>query len=241
MPDPITFDTIKDDLLRLWNGAKIIDSRQADADGVAKRLLMNKARYQTVAAEFGAPWWMVAIIHDLEGGGNFSKHLHNGDPLSLATTHVPAGRPVGWNALATADRTWERSAFDALSMKGWQTVKAWPVERCLYELERYNGFGYRQYHPTVKSPYLWSFTTAYTAGKYVSDGKFDLSAVSKQVGAAATMKALAAMNLLDGLQAPKDAPPEVKPDQSVTLARQTFYLCEMDPNGRFIFTPVNPS
>ena len=34
----------------------------------------------------------------------------------------------------------------------------------LYRLEAYNGFGYRQYQ--INFPYLWSFATCYTKGKF---------------------------------------------------------------------------
>jgi len=54
----------------------------------------------------------------------------------------------------------------------------------LYEFEKWNGFGYRLYHPKVLSPYLWGFSNHYTSGKYTADGKFDESAVSTQCGAA---------------------------------------------------------
>jgi lysozyme family protein len=42
----------------------------------------------------------------------------------------------------------------------------------------------------VPSPYLWSYTDQYQAGKYVADGKYDPTAVSKQPGVVAIMKAL---------------------------------------------------
>ena len=45
-------------------------------------------------------------------------------------------------------------------------------DQTLYELERYNGFGYRDRRPQVLSPYLWSFSNHYSRGKYVADGRF---------------------------------------------------------------------
>ena len=61
----------------------------------------------------------------------------------------------------------------------------------LFQLEGYNGFGYRDHHPTVPSPYLWSFSNHYTRGKYVADGRFSPTAVSQQCGAAVLLKRLA--------------------------------------------------
>ena len=64
----------------------------------------------------------------------------------------------------------------------------WTISGIAYVLERYNGFGYRLNHPQVKSPYLWSFTTIYTAGRYVADHQFSDTSVSKQCGGMALLK-----------------------------------------------------
>ena len=60
----------------------------------------------------------------------------------------------------------------------------------LFRLEAYNGSGYRDKHPDVKTPYLWSFSNHYTRGKYVADGTFSGTAVSRQCGAAVLLKRL---------------------------------------------------
>ena len=63
------------------------------------------------------------VIHSLEAGLSFARHLHNGDPLSARTVQVPRGRPL-------ADEppfTWEQSAADALTMEGITDVKGWTV------------------------------------------------------------------------------------------------------------------
>lgn len=73
-------------------------------------------------------------------------------------------------------------------MKGYDKVSDWSVPHMLYLWEKYNGMGYRAQR--VPSPYLWSFSTIYTSGKYVADGKFDRAAVSRQCGAALTLKTL---------------------------------------------------
>jgi peptidoglycan hydrolase-like protein with peptidoglycan-binding domain len=67
-------------------------------------------------------------------------------------------------------------------------VGNWTIERACFEVEKYNGFGYRTHHPEVKSPYLWSFSTNFERGKYVSDGHFDRTAVDKQCGAMPILK-----------------------------------------------------
>jgi len=71
-----------------------------------------------------------------------------------------------------------------------------PKGRPNYRLEAYNGFGYRAFHPEVLSPYLWSYSNHYTKGKYVADGTFSLTAVSKQCGVAALLRRMAEIGTL---------------------------------------------
>jgi hypothetical protein len=99
---------------------------------------------------------------------------------------VPAGRP----AAGDPPFTWGASAVDALRLRRIDRVDDWSLHRILYELEGYNGWGYRLHHPHVKSPYLWSFSNQYTRGKYIADGTWSDSAVSGQCGAAVLVKRL---------------------------------------------------
>ena len=163
-------------------------ARKATVNGLAKKIRANRQRYQKVGRAVGVPWYVVGIIHSLEAGDDFTRHLHNGDPLTSRTVHVPAGRPVR----GKPPFTWEQSAIDALRGRGLGAWKDWSVTGTLYQLEGYNGFGYRDHHPTVPSPYLWSFSNHYTRGKYVADGRFSPTAVSQQVGAALLLKQLVA-------------------------------------------------
>lgn len=80
--------------------------------------------------------------------------------------------------------------MDALKFKDLDEWGDWSLPGTLYQLERYNGWGYRRNHPEVKSPYLWSFCQHYTRGKYVSDKKFSKTAVSGQCGAAVLLRRL---------------------------------------------------
>jgi lysozyme family protein len=160
--------------------------RKASVNALARRIRANRKRYEKVGKAVGVPWYVVGIIHSLEAGGNFTRHLHNGDPLAARTVHVPAGRPK----TGRPPFTWEQSAIDALRGRGLGAWRDWSVPGTLYQLESYNGFGYRDHHPTVPSPYLWSFSTHYTRGKYVADGRFSATAVSQQVGAALLLRQL---------------------------------------------------
>ncbi|MDX6507361.1 MAG: hypothetical protein QOG06_2005 [Gaiellaceae bacterium] len=171
----------------LYASLLIRPNRRAAVDQLVRKMTANRARYQKVAKALGMPWYVVAIIHSLEAGGDFTRHLHNGDPLTARTTHVPAGRPKN----GRAPFTWEASAMDALTYQGFANWKDWSLPGTLYKLEGYNGFGYRDHHPDVPSPYLWSFSNHYAKGKYVADGRFSPTAVSQQCGAAVLLKRLA--------------------------------------------------
>ncbi|MFO1068439.1 MAG: hypothetical protein U1E14_07945 [Geminicoccaceae bacterium] len=170
-----------------WFGACSVRAERQDNVGYyVSRLLKFKATYAGLGAELnGIPWSFIGIVHGMEAGFDFNRHLHNGDPLTDRTRQVPKGRPP----TGAPPFTWRASATDALMMKDLHQVDSWSLARMLYELERYNGFGYRR--RALASPYLWSFTSLYTKGKYVRDHEFDPEAVSKQCGAAAILKGLA--------------------------------------------------
>lgn len=171
----------------LFSSCVINPARQKDVEKIRDKIVANKGRYEAVDESTSVPWFVVAVIHSLEGSLNFKTHLHNGDPLTAKTVHVPKGRPAG-----TPPFSWEESAIDALNFDGLAGVKNWTLSTILFRLEGFNGFGYRMRHPEVLTPYLWSFTNHYQKGKFVADGKFDPNAVSKQCGAAAILKLMVA-------------------------------------------------
>lgn len=196
----LQYETSKRGYSNLWNKASLRPNRVNSARSVARRLNGNRARYQKAATP-GMPWFWPAIVHNLESGARFDKHMHNGDPLTARTRRVPAGRPK----TGSPPFTWEESARDALELKGLDKIGDWPVSRCLFEFERYNGFGYVARR--INSPYVWSFTNLYDKGKYVADGKFSASAVSQQCGAAATLKAMVDLKFVS---LPSPAPTEAQ-------------------------------
>jgi lysozyme family protein len=163
----------------------VYDRRRFEAiDVLVDGLLAHKERYETVSEAVGAPWYFVAVIHRMESSSDFTRHLHNGDPLTDRTRHVPAGRPKK----GSPPFTWEESATDALKLRRIDKVPSWPLPRLLYEIEGYNGWGYRLYHPHVLSPYLWSWSNHYVSGKYVADGRWSDTARSRQCGAAVLLR-----------------------------------------------------
>ena len=177
-----------DDYSRLFASCLIRPDRIGQINRHLERLDEQRVEYERVGDPLGIPWWFVGVIHGLESGYRLACHLHNGDPLSAPTLHVPKDRPPGWADVA--DKTWSSSARDALTLKGLDAWDDWSVQGVLFQWERYNGFGYRKFHAEVLSPYLWSFTNHYVKGKYVADGRFDGEAVSAQAGAAAILRHL---------------------------------------------------
>ncbi len=150
-----------------------------------KMSVQSRARYEAVSDATNVPWYFIAAIHGLEASFNFRAHLHNGDfPLTQRTRQVPAGRPLVWGPPSG----WEASAKDALKLMGFSGQSDWSLERTLYRLEAYNGFGYRK--RAVPTPYLWSFSNHYERGKFIADGRWSPTARSQQCGSAVLLKSL---------------------------------------------------
>src|SRR5205085_8429741 len=183
---------LKKEYETLFATCVINPSKQAAVDTIRKKIVDNRHRYEEVEGVTGVPWYVVAVIHSLEGSLNFKTHLHNGDPLTAKTVHVPKGRPPG-----TPPFRWEDSAVDALKFDNMTGVRKWTLAVILFKLEGFNGFGYRTRHPEVLTPYLWSFSNHYTKGKFTGDRKFDPNAVSKQCGAAVILQSLSAEKIID--------------------------------------------
>lgn len=172
----IVLDNVVDDHCKL-----IICDVPGKVDKKYKSILANKKRYESVAHRFsnkGLVWWLVAVIHEMEGEQNFNTYLGNGEQLRFVTKMVPKGRGPFKN--------FEDGAFDALTLAKMNDVTDWSIGNVLYILEKYNGFGYDKFGGI--SPYLWSGSQHYKKGKYVEDGVYDPSYVSRQIGIALLLK-----------------------------------------------------
>ncbi len=189
----ISLQTLRDEYEELFSTAEILPAKKAMVEDSARQIAAEKERYKVIQAATGVPWYIIGCIHMLEGSLNFKRHLHNGDPLTARTVHVPKNRPVN----GTPPFSFEQSAIDALQYDGIAQWDDWSTAGMLYKLEGYNGFGYRLCHSNVKTPYLWSCTNHYTQGKYGADGKFDANLVSQQTGIAALLRALEDLDLLE--------------------------------------------
>jgi lysozyme family protein len=164
----------------------VVDMSKLDAcDRIIDRSQRNRDRYESVSNRLGGtiPWWWIALTHQMERDQNFNFHLHNGDPLTARTVHVPAGRPK----LGNPPFKWDVSAEDALRLRGLDKWSDWSISGVLYQFELYNGMGYRLYRG-ILSPYLWSGSNHYVKGKYSHDGKYDPELVSKQLGCGVVLR-----------------------------------------------------
>jgi len=211
---------------QLFNTCEVRPERAAQVESAMQRVLAAAGRYRAAEAASGVPWYFIAVTHQMESSGRFDRHLHNGDPLSARTRQVPAGRPRHGNP----PFTWEESAADALAMHKLDAATDWSLGSLLYELERYNGFGYRLYHPEVRTPYLWSWSRHYTSGKYVADGRWSATATSAQCGAATLLRRLVERGhvaFVDQPPPPADAAPLVvayarrKPTSAAVIEQAT--------------------
>ena len=183
---------LRKEYLDLFASCEIRPQRREEAERIRTRIVNSRPRYEEVERVTKVPWYVVAVIHSLEGSLKFTTHLHNGDPLTAKTVRVPKGRPAG-----TPPFRWEDSAADALEFDHLTDVKKWPLSVILFKLEGFNGFGYRTKHPEVLTPYLWSFSNHYTKGKFTVDRKFDANAVSRQCGAAVLLLSLSDAKIIE--------------------------------------------
>jgi lysozyme family protein len=155
---------------------------------VAKRLTAADARsrYQAVAARTGAPWPVIAVIHERECSQDWTRSLAQGDPWDRVSVHVPAGRGPF--------KSWEDAAVDALNNCAPYAGRNrdWSIGALLTKLEEYNGLGYAV--RGVPSPYVWSGTDQYRSGKYVRDGVYDPHAIDGQLGCAGLLMAMMALD-----------------------------------------------
>lgn len=199
--------------LKIWNdcipgilpaGAPLRPGLQREIDLAVDRLLAGRNRYELVEEECGTPWFYIGICHSLEGSSNFTKHIHNGDPLTARTVNVPAGRPVS----GKAPFSWEASAVDWCDLKGINDAKVrrlqpgnvrdWTIPTMLWRFEANNGFGYiNRNGPEHYSPYLVAGSNLEMAGRYVADHDYRPTVWSKQIGVVPLLKTLVVRGILN--------------------------------------------
>jgi lysozyme family protein len=183
---------IADEYRAMFEAAQIRADRALDVERVCQILQHFRGHYESAGEPLGAPWWFIGIIHGLECSFKFSLHLHNGDPLTARTVHVPKGRPTA--EVGNPPFVWKQSAQDALQYQRFVHLADWSLPGVLYRWECYNGMAYRL--RGIASPYLWCCSDRYVRGKFVADHQLDPTAESKQVGAAVILKRLQEMGIV---------------------------------------------
>jgi len=217
MPAPKFTAALTKEYNDLFNSCEVNAGHASELEGIILRITAFQDRYQAVTNPSSVPWFVIAIIHNMECSLRFDQHLHNGDPLTARTVDDPAGRPkTGQPPFA-----WEVSALDALQYDGLTTWPDWSVGGICYKLEGYNGWGYRSHG--INSPYLWSYSNLYTSGKYISDGKWSDAAVSRQCGAAVILRRMVEHGAIDLASPASPKPPSVEdlPDVAYSLYQPT--------------------
>lgn len=206
---------------KLFATAKIRPEWQARIDHDAARLVRqdNKKWFLEEEKRTKVPWYAIAVTKEMEAGPDtgFLRSIAQGDPWNRNSVNVPRGRgPFS---------SWYEAADDALLkcapyMGLWHD---WSIGGCLTISMKYNGLG--DFLHGRPSAYLFSGTTAYTKGKYVSDSKFDPEAVSRQVGVAALLLAMQKLDpsIVFGPKVadprPTPAPPKEIVDDATKSAR----------------------
>lgn len=185
-------EELEADYRQLFATCAIDPERAAEVDDIVTALAADRRRYRRVGAALNVPWYLVAVIHYLETGRRFDCHLHNGDPLTERTVHLPDGHP----AEGEPPFRWEESAADALRLRFLDQWEDWSVAGTLFRLEGYNGWSYRLHRPEVPSPYLWGGSNHYQRGKYVADGTWNDTAVASECGGAVLLRRLAERGLI---------------------------------------------
>ncbi|MCL4503837.1 MAG: hypothetical protein M1438_18590, partial [Deltaproteobacteria bacterium] len=125
---------------QLFKDCQIVDAgKQQQVDKAIAGMQAHQARYAALADQLGIPWYFVAVAHQREASGNFSRSVRDGHRL-------PAGL------------SWEDDALAVMQEQcgGWHN---WSLAGLFYRLEAYNGFGYRK--DQINSPYPRSFATCY--------------------------------------------------------------------------------
>jgi lysozyme family protein len=210
MPTP-TLSALRDEFDTLLKTCVIRPNRLAAVQEICDKILNNQARYEKIGKGSGVPWFMVAVIHSLEGDLDFGTHLHNGDSLKRRTVNEPKNRPPTGNP----PFTFEESAKDALTFDRMNVNLEPSFAGICFKLEGFNGFGSR--FKGIHTPYLWSFSNHYTAGKFVADGVFSPTAVSKQCGAGVILRRLLEMKAIDFAEQPI---PKLEDDPQIVFSNK---------------------
>lgn len=183
------FDALASEYALLWTRMSVVPRYERTIDNTARRLMKDLRFYAPVSVQTGVPIPVIMCISERESGGRVDRNLAQGDPLTDYSVNVPRGEPKVWHP---PPFTFEEAAVRALQIDRLDRVAPnWSIARALYEMEGYNGWGYRdgpRGNPPIRSPYLWGGTNQQQAGKYIRDGVYDPSVMDVQLGVAPVLR-----------------------------------------------------
>ena len=184
----------------------------------------HRDEWAEVEARTSVPRLWGLASFERESGSDYSRSPAQGDRWDRVSVNVPRGLgpyPRWGDACVAAYRidhldevagsqepgvrSQEESgaAGEAVLTPDSRFLKpGWTWPRACYEGELFNGFGPRAHGR--HTGYLWSWTSIYTAGKYVADGQWDPDVQDQQCGMVPMM---AALLRLDSTLAFADGPP----------------------------------
>jgi len=199
-----------------WKVAKIAPGRELEVERVAAAIAAPHARqiYEEISQRvWNTPkrWWFVGIVHHREASGDFSKSIAQGDPWNKKSVNVPVGLGPFASFIEAAVYTLTRVPVGGKYIPAHWTD--WSIPGVLTLWIFYNGTGYEQYHHEP-SPYDYGATTIEQRGKYVADHLFDASTWDKQIGCAALLIALIAIepSIVEAPAANQNDTPQPKPE-----------------------------
>ena len=185
-----------------WAKCVVTPNRMAEVNAVAKRLCdpAAKARYQAISqAVWGAPdrWYFVALTHEREASQRWDRQLGQGDLLDEISRHVPKGLGpfLAHPGDVPGNDAFHRCAVFTLQKSPPYAVRwtDWSPGGVMTLTVLYNGTGYEDYHHEA-SPYDWGATNIEQEGKYIEDGIYSAAVWDKQLGCAAMLKGMIALD-----------------------------------------------
>lgn len=199
-----TFEALRAEYALNWTRMSVLPNKVGIVDATARRLLRGLPTYAPVSVVTGVPSQVIMVINERESGGSLKANLAQGDPLDDYSVHIPVGEPKGLGH--GPPFSFQEAAVRALQIDRLDKVQDWSVARALFQMELYNGFGYRGHG--IRSPYLYGGTNLQQRGKYVKDNVFDPEVMDVQLGVAPLLRRIA--ELEPSLRLPlgiEDAPP----------------------------------
>lgn len=172
-----------------WRKCEIAPNRAAELASVAKRLVAPPAKttYAQIETLTSVPWFVVAVIHEREADQNWHCSIAQGDPWIRPSRHRPRGRGPFKSFIEAAVDALKNCAPHAAQWRDWSAGGTLTI------LEEYNGLGYEEYHAEA-SPYIWGATNQEMRGKYIGDGEYSPHVWDQQLGCAAMLKQMMALD-----------------------------------------------